>query len=186
MIYPASKSRSWSKANHSRNKDDDLDEEESTVTRYVEAVAEEEFAIGFTLEPDFKYKCYSIAFRVYADGKLADAPIMRKKRNDRTRTSYGAIEADWRVRKYRFAAIETGMLPSIIVTHKMTNSAVSDGKIKDAGLDEAKSCGTIKIECVYILVLRNGKYRMPEALENSAGIMLEKALKGRSISQSVE
>ncbi|KAK3706739.1 hypothetical protein LTR37_012584 [Vermiconidia calcicola] len=53
--------------------DHDLEEDERTITRYVEAVSGQVFAVAVTLPPDCQFKGDFIVFRIHTDGKRVDA-----------------------------------------------------------------------------------------------------------------
>ena len=89
-------------------------DDKRTVTRYLEAVSGQTFAISINLLPAFKFKGDAIAFRISADGKMVDTPIMLKQNIQRYAISQGLRTSDNSVRKYCFADLETGTTCEII------------------------------------------------------------------------
>ena len=88
--------------------DDELDEDERTVTRYIEAVSGQEFAVRIKRLPNCEFKGDCISFTITADGQDVDFPLLSKTKGRHTHLSEGKEEAGGYERKYRFADLETG------------------------------------------------------------------------------
>lgn len=95
-----------------------------TVTKYIESVSDQEFAIQLTIGPPFKmdYACLSID--VHIDGKKVDSPLMLKSKRldfflgDYVTTKFGKRVEGMKVaapgnagrallKRFKFAKIET-------------------------------------------------------------------------------
>lgn len=90
------------------HQDHDLEEEDRTVTRYIEATSGQVFAIRLHLDPSFAFLSNCLVCEVSVDGGAVESPILREGK-PRTRTSQGRTsECGKRVSKYRFTSLETG------------------------------------------------------------------------------
>ena len=85
-----------------------LVEDERTLTRYIEAVSDQQFEVYIELLPNFDYKGDCIAFVVTVDGKQTDALMLLKTSGFRSIKSKGVEVAGGLIHKYRFADLETG------------------------------------------------------------------------------
>lgn len=88
--------------------DDDQDSH-SMVTRYVEAVSDQGFAVHMFIQPDCKFKGDSISFRILVDGKWAISPIVFAEdvySDGLKLVRSGKRESETTVRRFRFAGLE--------------------------------------------------------------------------------
>lgn len=84
----------------------DDEDQERTVTRYVEVVSAENFVVAIKILPTFQFKGDMIKVDVYIDGTLTDDCVLSKgKRSTARWVSDGPDRSGM---KYRFAAVETG------------------------------------------------------------------------------
>ena len=90
------------------HQDTEIAEEERTVTRYIEAVSGQIFAVSIQLLPQFQFKGNCVFFQIYADGTWADGPVINKGEHGLVRLSEGKDTADGKVRRYQFANLERG------------------------------------------------------------------------------
>lgn len=93
--------------------DNDVEDNERTTTRYIEAKSDQEFAIriGVTARTDFTGD--TLACHVYVDGKWAQAPILEKSRfrwDNYVRYVRGVEVQNSLEKRFHFAGLETGAL----------------------------------------------------------------------------
>ena len=90
----------------------DLDPEERTVNRLVEAQSQQIFEVQVTVAPDTIFKGTELAFKVFVDGRQIDEPLVNVGVLGMgfpfTETSLGSYVSERMVRKYQFADIGTG------------------------------------------------------------------------------
>lgn len=86
--------------------DTELQEDKRTVTRYIEAVAGQVFAVRTTLSPDFKFRGDSLSVQVFADGKKVDCVCMTE--DNKEYSSEGMDVSPGLICKFRFSNLETG------------------------------------------------------------------------------
>ena len=82
-------------------KEEHIEEDERTTTRYIEATSGQEFAIRMKLRSSFKFKGDCIAFYIGADGQSVDGIIISEEDRKHKRVSEGREEDGGFVRKYR-------------------------------------------------------------------------------------
>jgi hypothetical protein len=87
--------------------DPDIEEEERTVTRYIEAVSGQVFEISAIVLPNFKFKGNRISFQYFVDSTRIENISIKKNERDRNAISEGCDPGDGQIRKYRFATLET-------------------------------------------------------------------------------
>ena len=88
--------------------DPDLEEEDRSVTRYVEAMSGQTFEIVFTVLPNFEFKGDCIGFIVVADGLRVSGRMISKDSEKRQTKSLGYDRNRGELQRFRFASIETG------------------------------------------------------------------------------
>ncbi|KAF1849734.1 uncharacterized protein K460DRAFT_372171 [Cucurbitaria berberidis CBS 394.84] len=161
----------------------DNDEEETspqTITKYIEAQSGAEFAIQIELQKPFPV--HSVKFRLYLDGRSVCSRIVSeaqyakaKSRVKRTIGSVTSIVAEGRcmIQKFCFSDL------SIDDSH--------DQPVGDRLIDDLKTMGEITLKAYYIDGLKDVLSK-PSGSESSkkkildAGVIPEKALKGRALS----
>ena len=88
--------------------DDHLEDDEQTTTRYIEAVSGTIFVVQISLKKDFVFAGNCVECTIYVDGTWADGPFISKGESH-TRISKGIdVDGGTKVKKYRFATLETG------------------------------------------------------------------------------
>ena len=92
--------------------DDTVNDEERTVTRYVEAASGQVFEVLIEVSPAFKFEGERVRFQIHADGVCVDSPLIAKSAFNVTRLSEGREVAGGKVKRYRFASLETGNITS--------------------------------------------------------------------------
>ena len=88
--------------------DKDLDNDERTITRYIEAISGEEFEIRVELDEEFKFKGNCLSWDVFADGQLLTEHTVRAASKKRCGISDSINDGDGTKRAFRFASLETG------------------------------------------------------------------------------
>ena len=169
--------------------DREIEEEEGTVTRYIEAVSGKNFAIKIEVAKGTLFKGNSMAFECWVDGEEVDIPLVSKSREDRVRFSEGKMASKYSVQKYCFSAIETGELTGHAKLAHADYLAVSDGHTVTGEAAKVKSLGSIEIRAHHMKKTRMSPTKPSMSVTGSAqpglGIVSEKALKGQALSHSV-
>lgn len=91
--------------------DHDLDEDDRTITRYIEAASGKNFEVHIKVDKGCNFIGDCLVFAIEVDGKMADTPIIRARRCARAAYSYGSqglMTSNTQCRKYTFASLETG------------------------------------------------------------------------------
>lgn len=99
------------------------DEEEchsKTVTKYIEAVTNEEFEVSLSVPKHFKFFEYDLAVQVYLDGEFADALVLKEvEMRKGLHTRIGGVKRydglKWQQRNFRFAHLQTSEYPETLV-----------------------------------------------------------------------
>lgn len=90
---------------------DDIEDEERTVTRYVEAVSGDTFEIELKVQQGFDFIGDALGFDIHIDGsEKLDGPLIRSKMcasGEHTRVSQGCRVPGNKVKLYHFAALQT-------------------------------------------------------------------------------
>jgi hypothetical protein len=91
--------------------DTDMEDEENTVTKYVEAVTGANFAIKITMPKGFAFGGDCLSFRVKVDGLFAKSPLIGPGDTSEISTFLvdGVTVGDENIRKLRFSELEIGM-----------------------------------------------------------------------------
>ncbi|KAK4617551.1 hypothetical protein CLAFUW4_11734 [Fulvia fulva] len=93
----------------------DLDPEERTVNRLVQARSQQIFKVQMTVAPDTVFKGSELAFKVFIDGRQIDEPLVEAGVLGMgfafTETSLGSYVSSTMVRKYQFTDISTATKP---------------------------------------------------------------------------
>ncbi|CAK1363012.1 hypothetical protein CB0940_04852 [Cercospora beticola] len=147
-----------------------FEEEPKTVTRYVEAKSNQNFAISIKTTKGTHMKGDCLCFEVYVDGQRVIQPIVTSKSvryRSLTRVVEGHMPSATTVRSFRFDSLEKA----------------SDGKILKREAALVKSLGTIEVKCSHRT--RSHKMSRPSDFVSDTGILSEKALQGRALSHSV-
>jgi hypothetical protein len=107
--------------------DTDLEVEPKTMTRYVEAQSDTEFAVRIKVNPNTIFKSDCLRARISVDGTWADSPIFLKEDLGNSyfnRLKQGMSLPGGNMRPFRFSALETGQylgktqLPVLIKTSR--------------------------------------------------------------------
>lgn len=91
--------------------DTDMEDEENTVTKYVEAVTGANFAIKIMVPKKFGFEGTCLSFHVLVDGAEAEHPLIQPRhvrRAPKVRSVEGARVSNTHIRKFRFTELETG------------------------------------------------------------------------------
>ncbi|KAK6396689.1 hypothetical protein LTR65_008587 [Meristemomyces frigidus] len=152
--------------------DTDIEEEDRTVTRYVEATSGKSFQIHLKVETSCKFFGDCLAFAIYIDGKKVGSPIVMEKKCEKdahTRVTKGMQVSADRNRSFVFTSLET----------------VSDGFTLNDEANLVKELGIIRVMANHEHV--NGRsINASKNLDVSAvGFVSEKAIKGQSVSHGV-
>ncbi|KAK5127456.1 hypothetical protein LTR85_006795 [Meristemomyces frigidus] len=156
--------------------DTDIDEDDKTVTRYIKADSDQEFKIKVELGKNTVFKGDCLSFQVFVDGTQVDDLLPSKSQaleGGLTQYSEGVDLPNNQIRKYRFASVETA----------------NDGHKLDYEADRVKDLGEIMVHVHHQRLIgcqaveRTGSYDTSGA---QLGFVSEKALKGRTVSHSVE
>ncbi|KAK4549817.1 hypothetical protein LTR36_005118 [Oleoguttula mirabilis] len=147
--------------------DTDIEEEDRTVTRYVEATSGKSFQIHLKVETSCKFFGDCLAFAIYIDGKKVGSPIVMEKKCEKdahTRVTKGMQVSADRNRSFVFTSLET----------------VSDGFTLNDEANLVKELGIIRVMANHEHV--NGRsINASKNLDVSAvGFVSEKAIKGQS------
>lgn len=91
--------------------DPDLDEDDRTTTRYIEAASGQAFAIQTKVPKGFKFVANSLVFRMHIDGRWVSGPLVSKE-TCRFAAGHTIIEgkrvSDTQLQKFQFGSLETG------------------------------------------------------------------------------
>ena len=94
-------------------RDDTIEEEDRTTTRYVEAKSGQEFAIRMKVKKRFGYAAGAdtLSFRITVDGDFIAHPLIDRattRMQDASRKAEGFQTPEGRLRKCKFTSLETG------------------------------------------------------------------------------
>ena len=110
-------------------RDPDLDEDERTTTRYIEATSGQAFAIRIKVSRKFKFAGDTLAFRIRVDGRKVGYPLVSSYRC--RFASYELVERGCRVsetktRRFEFSSLETGrLLPNWLACFSLADATSS-------------------------------------------------------------
>ncbi|THX83186.1 hypothetical protein D6D05_03603 [Aureobasidium pullulans] len=152
--------------------DTDMEDEENTVTKYVEAVTGANFAIKFKGSRELEYKGEYLSLEVLVDGLCIDRPLIgrdRTRKGSYTYLSEGLTVRAGYMRRLRFNTLET------VTEHGF-------GLPED--LERVKNMGKIEVRLAHA-----NKVKLAEAVYNKVvdneGIISEKAIKGQAMTHSL-
>lgn len=92
------------------HRDDDLEEETRTTTRYIEATSGQNFAVRIKVKQGFRFAGDALSFHVHVDGHWMHAPLISAASCTflpNSRSSEGRLEANGELRRYQFSTLET-------------------------------------------------------------------------------
>ncbi|THY50640.1 hypothetical protein D6C97_06964 [Aureobasidium pullulans] len=151
--------------------DTDMEDEENTVTKYVEAVTDANFAIKIKGSQELEYKGDCLSLDVLVDGLRIERPLIGRERTRKgsyTRLVEGLNVRAGYMRKLRFNTLET------VTEHGF-------GLPED--LERVKNMGKIEVRLTH-----ENKVKRTEAVYNKVvdneGIISEKAIKGQAMTHS--
>ncbi|THX82003.1 hypothetical protein D6D04_03752 [Aureobasidium pullulans] len=152
--------------------DTDMEDEENTVTKYVEAVTDANFAIKIKGSRELEYKGEYLSLKVLVDGLCIEKPLIGRERTRKgsyTRLVEGLNVRAGYMRKLRFNTLET------VTEHGF-------GLPED--LERVKNMGKIEVRLTH-----ENKVKRAEAVYNKVvdneGIISEKAIKGQAMTHSL-
>ncbi|KAK5250346.1 hypothetical protein LTR16_005983 [Cryomyces antarcticus] len=93
--------------------EDDIVNEPKTVTKYIEATSGVNFGIRYSVARRFPMKGDCITFSMYLDNEKCGSSVVTKasvNTSSSQHCKYGRNEADSKLRRFMFAALETGLL----------------------------------------------------------------------------
>ena len=170
--------------------DTDMEDEENTVTKYVEAVTDANFAIKFKGSRELEYKGEYLSLEVLVDGLCIDTPLIGRERTRKGSYTYLVEGIDVRagyMRKLRFNTLETGMWTHTSQERAISNSAIlvtEHGFGLPEDLERVKNMGKIEVRLTHA-----NKVKLTEAVYNKVvnneGIISEKAIKGQAMTHSL-
>ncbi|THW64471.1 hypothetical protein D6D19_09493 [Aureobasidium pullulans] len=151
--------------------DTDMEDEEDTITKYVEAVTDATFAIKIKGSKRVTYKGDCLSFHVSVDGSSIEWPMIfseATKVEDHIRIVEGVYVRDGYLRKPKFNALET------VTEHGF-------GLPED--LARAESLGSIRVVVTHAVrtSIIDSVHIEPE---DDTGIISEKAIKGKAMTHS--
>ncbi|KAF2766413.1 hypothetical protein EJ03DRAFT_377022 [Teratosphaeria nubilosa] len=154
--------------------DAELEEEDRTVTRYIEATSGKKFEIQIAGRTGVRFFDDCIVIDVFVDGQLADNPLVRKreyKLHGLRETVKGAAISARAMKEFSFSSLET----------------VSDGHTLNGELSKFKELGVIKVTFTHKNVVARSKETLGFGADkqDDKAMVSEKALKGQSISHTV-
>ncbi|THY27019.1 hypothetical protein D6D00_05256 [Aureobasidium pullulans] len=148
--------------------DTDMEDEENTVTKYVEAVTGANFAIKACVSQYFKYEGDCLGIRVEVDGLFVSSPLF-KPHGRSTFLADGVFVGDENIRKLRFSKLE------IVNEHGF-------GLPKD--LERVKNLGCIKVQVSHLNMGIKYESLSRSSLDIEDGFISEKAIKGQALTHS--
>ena len=83
-------------------------DDEHTVTRYIEAVSDQTFAVAITLLPTFQFKGDAVEFKVETDGVLVSRKLLQRQQIGYTFVTQGRVSGEDQIEKFQFAGLQTG------------------------------------------------------------------------------
>ncbi|KAG9587462.1 hypothetical protein KCU77_g9196, partial [Aureobasidium melanogenum] len=152
--------------------DADMEDDEDTVTKYIEAVDNTNFAIKIKVTKDAKFKGRALSFRMSVDGSSVRNALVRStlvRARTHVRVVEGAQVKAQRMRKLKFNALET-------VTEHGFGLSQDIERVKDMGKIEVRVCHVNMIKKIQT------KYRNPHS--GNGSFISEKALKGQGMTHS--
>ncbi|KAG9683845.1 hypothetical protein KCU95_g18025, partial [Aureobasidium melanogenum] len=153
--------------------DADTEDDEDTVTKYIEAVDNANFAVKIKVTKDAKFKGNRLAFEVLVDGTRISRPLIgprRRQVSTHVQMVRGIQVGDRHVRKLRFDALET------VTEHGL-------GLPED--LQRVKNLGKIQVRVTHKNLVgkkTSRTYSKPD--EPSEGFVSEEAVKGQAVTHS--
>ncbi|KAK6007689.1 hypothetical protein QM012_004503 [Aureobasidium pullulans] len=154
--------------------DTDMEDGEDTVTKYVEAVDNANFAIKIKVTADATFLGNCMSFKTLVDGSragwpLVDSPRKRKRTRSHTRVVNGMQIGARQLRRLKFNAIET------VTEHGF-------GLTKD--LNRVKNLGKIEIRVAHMNKTIEGSRTYGQPGCSDENIISEKAIKGQAVTHS--
>ncbi|KAK5005815.1 hypothetical protein LTR60_006144 [Cryomyces antarcticus] len=152
--------------------EDDIVNEPKTVTKYIEATSGVNFGIRYSVARRFPMKGDCITFSMYLDNEKCGSSVVTKasvNTSSSQHCKYGRNEADSKLRRFMFAALETGSSDELRIEED--NARV-------------QKIGTMEVRVYHKRIIsRFVRPRQPEFAR--IGILPEKALKGQTISHNI-
>ncbi|KAH0364053.1 hypothetical protein KCU65_g6976, partial [Aureobasidium melanogenum] len=154
------------------HQDTDLQDEEDTITKYIEAVDGANFAVKIKVSKDATFKGDQLSFKVLVDGTRISRPLigpLRGRVSTRVRMVHGIQVGDRHIRKLKFDALET------VTEHGL-------GLPED--LQRVKNLGKIEVQVTHKNVIRKFSKTYSKPDDNHDGFISEKAVKGEAVTHS--
>lgn len=171
-------------------RDEDLEEEEGTTTRFIEAKTGQTFEVRITVDRGFHFAGDTLACYVSLDGQWVHTPLIGQdscRFQSHCRTSSGALTGDGMLRKYQFAELEgkSSICLYEAFSHADPGPLVNDGCMTTEDAKQFKELGTIKVRVAHrrktAMIGRNGEAQFADTLS-----VPEKALKGQAMSHRAQ
>ena len=92
-------------------RDNELDEEVSTTTRYVEAASGQTFEVRLKVKPNFRFLGDTLAFEILVDGNWMETPLIDKQQCGGLgyqRIIRGVTTSARTLRRFQFATLDPG------------------------------------------------------------------------------
>ncbi|KAG9517387.1 hypothetical protein KCV07_g6167, partial [Aureobasidium melanogenum] len=149
-----------------------MEDDEDTVTKYIEAVDNANFAIKIKVTKDAEFKGNRLSFKVLVDGSLISRPLvgpLRRRTPTGVRMVNGIQVGDRHIRKLKFDALE---------------SVTEHGLGLPEDLQRVKNLGKIEVQVTHKNTIRRTSKTYGKPGDNSDGFISEKAVKGQAVTHS--
>ncbi|KAK2763972.1 hypothetical protein FQN54_009591 [Arachnomyces sp. PD_36] len=158
--------------------EEDDEQPDNTVVKYIEAISDAEVSFHFKLHPGFKADCDFIQWDILIDGQWITAPVMKKNEFPKARCSkpakmesFGVLSGGgntWVERKYKFS--------NISFRHS-SDEDKSNTKV-------APDIGTLRIKAWPSRLIRKEARAIGDKFVPQGGVS-EKSAKGQAVSHAV-
>ncbi|TIA62545.1 hypothetical protein D6C77_02681 [Aureobasidium pullulans] len=170
--------------------DTDMEDEENTVTKYVEAVTDANFAIKIKGSQELQYKGDCLSLDVLVDGLRIQRPLIGReatRNGGYTRLVEGLKVNAGYMRRLRFNTLETGTWTHTSQQRAKSNSFIlvtEHGFGLPEDLERVKTMGKIEVRLVH-KIWDKPTERTYKDVANDIGIISEKAIKGQAVTHSL-
>ncbi|THY04794.1 hypothetical protein D6D02_07885 [Aureobasidium pullulans] len=170
--------------------DTDMEDEENTVTKYVEAITDANFAIKIKGSQELEYKGDCLSLDVLVDGLRIQRPLIGReatRNGGYTRLVEGLKVNAGYMRRLRFNTLETGTWTHTSQQRAKSNSFIlvtEHGFGLPEDLERVKTMGKIEVRLVH-KIWDKPTERTYKDVANDIGIISEKAIKGQAMTHSL-
>ena len=178
--------------------EDASNDDESSVSKYVEATSGAEFQVVTSAPISYQFSSDALAIKIYLDGVYVENGLVLKEHVrglcawQWQRTFHGAKSFDgnrWELKPFKFVEIKAGMPCRAFKLRWLTLPVENDSQRADntSRSSHVKDLGTINVELHRRVVLGQSAPRIRKNDKDigSASVLTEKELKGKSVTHGV-